>query len=102
MFGVNSSTPLVLHAPPRGLGASHMVMGAPPAISRIRSLPAEKNAILRLSGDQKGKDAFSVLSSTRVSPVSNDRSQRRPSAPKAIFVPSGESTGGAPTSPMRL
>src|SRR6266403_3217346 len=100
MLGVKSSTPFELQAPPRGLGASQTVTGAPPAVSTIFSFPAEKKATLRLSGDQKGNDAFSLPSKACISPDSRDRNQIRSPAPNATLVPSGEITGGAPTSPV--
>src|SRR5215469_4921093 len=100
MLGVNSSTPLVLQDPPRGFEASQRGIGAPPAMSITLSFPAEKNAILRLSGDQKGKVPFSVPSRGCASPDSRERIQMRSPAPKTRFMPSGERTGGAPTSPI--
>jgi hypothetical protein len=59
-LGANKMTPLALHVPPRAWGASHTITGGPPAMSTRFSLPSTKNAIERLSGDQKGNVAFSV------------------------------------------
>src|SRR5688572_11072027 len=44
-----------LQLPPQPEGASHSTIGSPPPIWTFFSLPAAKNAINRLSGDQKGK-----------------------------------------------
>src|SRR5579859_1013256 len=100
MLGVNSSTPLLLQDPPRGFEASQRGTGAPPTTSITLSFPAEKNAILRLSGDQNGKVPFSVPSSACASPDLRERIQMWSPAPKTRLRPSGERTGGAPTSPI--
>src|SRR5687768_9706524 len=55
----NRMTPSALHVPPLA-GASHKSIGAPPAKSSRFSFPSAKNAMDRLSGDQKGSAAPSV------------------------------------------
>src|SRR2546427_368688 len=52
-----------LHAPPRPLAAGHSVCAGPPEASILLRLPAAKNPMKRLSGDQNGKDAPSVPAS---------------------------------------
>ena len=87
-----------LHDPPRALGASAMAMGMPPEASTVFSFPWAKNPSERLSGDQKGNMASSLLSISRGSAESSERTHkvRFPSgetATKATRRPSFESTG---------
>src|SRR6516164_3663184 len=58
--GVNTMMPSLLHEPPRPLEASQIVCGGPPAALIFFKLPATKNPISRLSGDQNGYMASSV------------------------------------------
>src|SRR5262249_29265114 len=48
------------HEPPRAVPTSQIVMGRPPEIVMRLSLRSAKNPSERLSGDQKGYEAFSV------------------------------------------
>src|SRR5258708_30935562 len=58
--GVRRMSPSLFHVPPRPSEASQMVNGGPPEDSIFLSLPPAKNAMKRLSGDQKGYVAPSV------------------------------------------
>jgi hypothetical protein len=76
-------------------GASVMVCGGPPRKSIFRSFPPWKNAIERLSGDQKGVAVRDVGASGSADVESSERTQSRslPSgaaATKASRSPSGE------------
>src|SRR5580698_4395298 len=95
------------HAPPRPKGASAMIWADPPSISMVFNRPSPKNAMERLSGDQKGKVAFSEPGMGCASSEFVGRSQSivllsTPEAAKAMAEPSGERTGGPAESPMRL
>ena len=59
--GANRMTSSRFQVPPRPSLASQMVMAAPPLRSIFFSLPSAKNPIWRLSGDQNGNAAPSVL-----------------------------------------
>src|ERR1700730_15242269 len=88
--------PSRFQVPPRLPGASQMVWGGPPEASIFLSFPSAKKPMKRLSGDQKGKEAFSVSGRGCIESESNGRIQRRflPAGPrptKGRFVPSGES-----------
>lgn len=98
-LGVKMITPLLLQLPPRPSGASQIVCTGPPAAEIVLSFPLAKKAILRLSGDQKGKNAPAVPASALVSPLCRSRtatvtrSNRVPDT-NAIFRPSGERLTG--------
>jgi hypothetical protein len=73
----------------------------------VFSLPSAKKPSERVSGDQKGKIAFSLPATARASSASMGRIQIAvlPSvlvAVNATVEPSGESTGGPAESPVRL
>ena len=75
--------------------ASQRVIGGPPDESIFLSFPSEKNAMKRLSGDQKGAAAPSVPGSVTADGSASDRTHRksRPSALRATKArrrPSGE------------
>ena len=53
-------TPSGFHVPPKPKTTSQMVWRGPPATLSLLSLPSAKNAMTRLSGDQKGKRPRSV------------------------------------------
>src|ERR1700731_2833358 len=94
-------------APPRPSGASQIICVPSDSLSTVLSLPSAKNPRERLSGDQKGKVASSLPGRARASTVFVRRTQSAvlPSAPvvaNAMYVPSGESTGGPAESPVRL
>src|SRR5215468_52619 len=69
----NRITPLRLHDAPVATRESHSVIGVPPEASVFLSLPFAKKAINRLSGDQVGYIAPSVLGSGRASLESSGR-----------------------------
>src|SRR5580658_4025057 len=99
--------PSAPQAPPRPKGASAMIWAEPPERSTVFNLPLAKNAMERLSKDQKGKIALSVSGSWRASSELAGRTQivvlpSAPEAAKAIADPSGERTGGPALSPVRL
>jgi hypothetical protein len=66
----------------------------------VFSLPSEKKAMERLSGDQKGNLAFSVDRSGVDAPVRSEWSHSCPPAPKSAISPLGERATGAPESPV--
>src|SRR5262245_18867830 len=80
---------------PRAKGAFATIAAERPLISIRLRVPAAKNPIERLSGDQKGNTAPSVPDMGRPDTESSERSHscNRPSsvAAKTIFWPSGES-----------
>src|SRR5262249_16494594 len=76
-------------------GTSHRVCGGPPEASTFLSLPAMKNPIERLSGDQNGNEASSVPFNGCAVRESSARTHNLglPSAPAweyTIRLPSGE------------
>src|SRR5262249_52661141 len=94
-MGAKTMTPLTPHVPPRPSGAAHKTSGAPPASETFLSLPWEKNAMLRLLGDQKGDCAPSVPWIARASRDPRGRTQIRTfraesMAANASVRPSGE------------
>ena len=93
----NTISPFLLQVPPRPAPASQRVNAGPPARSIFFSLPSAKNAMERLSGDQKGSTAPSVPVSARAESESRSRTQSwsLPSsvATKARRRPSGEIAG---------
>ena len=51
----NRMTPSLFHVPPpMGVGVSQTIWEGPPETSPLFSFPPSKNAMKRLSGDQKG------------------------------------------------
>src|SRR5208282_6513058 len=96
MLGVKMIVPSRFQEPPRPLLASQIdCMPSPPASMRL-SLPPAKNAMLRLSGDQKGNSGLSVPSSGCAFADARLRTQsfKLPcgvAATYATFCPSGES-----------
>ena len=95
----NTITPPGPQAPPRPNGASAITCAEPPFKSTVFNFPSAKNPSERLSGDQKGKIAFSVPGTTRTTSESMGRTQIEvlPSALVAVnatLAPSGDSTGG--------
>src|SRR5262249_2507953 len=100
-------TPSRFQVPPRPIGASHNVIGGPPAASIFLSFPSAKNPRKRLSGDQNGWKAPSVPASCCAESASRGRTQRRflPSeadATKARRRPSGETVTGPALRPTKL
>ena len=92
-------TPSRLHDPPvvpaSASAASLITIGELPLISTRFSLPAEKNPIERLSGDQNGKSAPSVPASRRPSNEFKGRSHNAGAwlavaTRKTMLRPSGE------------
>src|SRR5580698_3167774 len=99
-------TPSAPHAPPRPKGASATTC-TEPLKSTVFNLPSAKNPSDRLSGDQKGKTAFSLPDRMCASNESIGRTHIAvlPSdllAVKASMLPSGDKTGGPAESPVRL
>src|SRR5664279_6252946 len=106
-LGENRITPSGPHVPPRPSATSQTANGEPLLRSIVFSFVSAKNPSERLSGDQKGKIAFSVPGITRASSTFMGRTPSAvfPSAPvaaNAMDVPSGDSTGGPAVSPVRL
>src|ERR1700739_1831548 len=98
--GLNTITSSRPDAPPRLFGASHSVIGGPPETAIFLSLPAAKNPMNRLSGDQNGDEAASVPANASAVSASSERTQSTylPStflATKASLCPSGETASGA-------
>src|SRR5947209_497260 len=96
----NTMTPSLPHVPAVALGASHKVIGGPPATSIFLSLPPAKNPNRRLSGDQNGCEPPSVPASAVAVSESRERIQTSdlPSAfvaTKARPCPLGETAKGA-------
>src|SRR5262245_59926627 len=93
-LGANKMTPSAFQDPPLPANAGARTWGAPPPISTLFSTPAAKNAIERLSGDQKGQVAPSVPESGCGDVAARERSQRRDprlsDATNTILFPSGE------------
>src|SRR6266498_1531250 len=88
-------TPSRFHVPPRFIGASQSVWGGPPEASIFLSFPSAKKPMKRLSGDQNGKEGFSVPGSGCTASESKGRIQRRflpeeSRATQTSLVPSGE------------
>jgi hypothetical protein len=69
MVGANTMKFSAPQDAPRALCASQTVTTAPPFMSVVFSLAWEKNPMLRLSGDQKGKDPSFVPGSGVYVPV---------------------------------
>src|ERR1700674_1324475 len=59
--GANTMMPPAPQLPPRGTRASQRSMGVPPSAATRSSWPCAKKPRKRLSGDQKGQEAPSVL-----------------------------------------
>ena len=76
---------------------SHRVSAGPPPISIFFSFPGEKNAMKRLSGDQKGSRAPSVPGKIRAAIESRSRTHSESLPPSlatnARWRPSGERAG---------
>src|SRR5262252_8543285 len=93
--GAKRITPSRFQVPPRFAGASQIVWGGPPEASIFLSFPSAKKPMKRLSGDQNGKEGFSVPGSGCMRSESSDRIQRRflpegSRATKTTLVASGE------------
>src|SRR5688572_29194151 len=73
----NRMTSSSFQLPALGVGASQMVVGAPPPIAIFFSAPSAKNPRNRASGDQKGSVAPSVPGNGSASRRSNDRIHTR-------------------------
>src|SRR5271170_4950803 len=105
--GANKIVPPGAQVPPRPKGASQTANGDPPLRSIVFNLAPAKKPTDRLSGDQKGKVAPSVLASMCASGAFKGRTQimflpSEPAATRAIDVPSGDKTGGPANSPTRI
>ena len=91
---VNRMTPSRFHVPPVPADARHSGTGRPPPSSTFFNLPPAKNPIKRLSGDQNGCDAPSVLSTALASSFARERNQSwtrlSVAAVKASHFPSGD------------
>src|SRR5437870_7898061 len=88
-------TPSRFHVPPREKVTLHKVCAGPPVTSIFFTLPAAKNPMKRLSGDQKGRVASSVPESGCALIESSGRIHKRvfpeaSVAAKARRSPSGE------------
>src|SRR5207247_614683 len=88
-------TPSRFQVAPRANGVLHRVCGGPPVTSIFFSLPAAKNPMKRLSGDQNGRVASSVPESGCALIESSGRIHKRvfpeaSVAAKAKRSPSGE------------
>ena len=93
-------TPPWPQLPPRGVGASQRTCTGPPAASIVLSFPPEKKPMDRLSEDQNGKTPRSVAGDADVMPLDTDWTHNFPEAPNTIRAPSGETAGGADSSPV--
>ena len=91
--------------PPRPAGASHNTTGGPPATATFFNLPAAKNPMYRLSGDQNGNVPSSVPGIGVAVCAATGRSQIRYAnwapATKTMLRPSGETAScvAAPVPP---
>ena len=93
-------TPPLFHVPPTMRAESHNTCAFAPLRSERFSFPLDPYAIERLSGDQKGSNAFSEPGKTFASGESRLRTWSifllsADVAVKAIFCPSGEITAAS-------
>src|SRR6266850_3011319 len=99
MSGAKMIVPSLFQLPPRAMEVSQRLRGGPPCASTFLSLASAKKAMVRLSGDQNGKEAPSVPSRGRADRESSDRTHRSsfPSGLRATKVrrhPSGDTATG--------